>query len=201
MNTPLGDVKPTWDQLCDHVDHPYPSPLSLSHEWVMVRTTSFSFWQHVGLFKQSSERCIIRTQNRCHKDLRLAWLILTHHHHHHHHLHRQQLLPYHTPWERVSGFLIRLSLSLFLVRFLGWQELFSNSHLSVLRECNPRVWSLFTRTSFPPGFHENHLIWMDASLIVPWASMSLLASNNLDQPPPPDHLENLLISVEWTRSI
>jgi hypothetical protein len=36
MNSPLGGVKPSWDQLCVCVDHPYPLPLS--HDYCMVRT-------------------------------------------------------------------------------------------------------------------------------------------------------------------
>ncbi len=124
-----------------------------------------------------------------------AWLVLTHH------LHQEKLLLYQTPWERVSWLLFRLSLCLFLVRFLGHQELFSNSHLSIIRESSLWFRPLFTRTSLLPGHHENHLICVDSSLIVPWASLRLLASDNKDKPPPSDHLENLLIWVDLIKVI
>ncbi len=57
------------------------------------------------------------------------------------------------------------------------------------------------RTSLQPGHHKNHLIWVDSSLMVHWASLRLLASNNKDQPAPPDHLQNLLIQVDAIKVI
>jgi hypothetical protein len=86
-------------------------------------------------------------------------------------------------------------------RVFGCQELFSNSHLSVLRESSPWVRPLFTQTSLPPGYHENHLIWMASSLIVLELVLRLLTSDNKDQPPLPDHLKNLLIGVDSTKVI
>jgi hypothetical protein len=76
-NTGMGSIKPSWDQLCIHVDRPYPSypsPSPLSLDWSMVRTgpplsLSLSFGWHVGLFKLSPEHCFISPQNRCHMDL------------------------------------------------------------------------------------------------------------------------------------
>jgi hypothetical protein len=45
-----------------------------------------------------------------------------------------------------------------------------------------------------PDYHENHLIKVDLSLIVFLELvLRLLASDNKDQPPSPDHLENHLI--------
>jgi hypothetical protein len=127
----------------------------------------------------------------------LVWLVLTHHH-----LHWQQLPLFQTPRERVSWLLFRLSLCLFSVRFFGCQELWSdNSHLSAIRECSPRLLPPFTRTSLPPVYHKNHLISVDSSLMVTWASLRLLASNNKDQPPLPDHLKKRLIWVDLIKMI
>jgi hypothetical protein len=59
-----------------------------------------------------------------------------------------------------------------------------------------------TRTSLPPDYHENHLNWVDSSLIVFFELiLSLLASDKKDQPPPPDCLENLLIWVDLIKMI
>jgi hypothetical protein len=46
-----------------------------------------------------------------------------------------------------------------------WNDLFSKSHLSIIRECNP------------PDHHKNHLNWVDWSRMVPWASSRLLVSD------------------------
>ncbi len=62
-------------------------------------------------------------------------------------------------------------------------------------------WAFIFADSLPFGHHENHLIWVDSSLMVPWASMRLLVSNNKDQPPPPDHLQNVLIWVDLIKVI
>ncbi len=51
-----------------------------------------------------------------------------------------------TPRKRVSWLLVRLSLCLFLVRFLGCLELCSNSHMTFPKGCSPWVWPQFTWT-------------------------------------------------------
>ncbi len=117
---------------------------------------------------------------------------------------------------------------------LGCLELFSNSYLSVFWP--PGNWS-----SLPSDYHENHLIWVDSSLIVPlgfsfrkyspwvaagqsvqppawpsqelsslsglepddplWLVLRLLSSNNKDQPPLPNCLENHLILADSIKVI
>ncbi len=144
----------------------------------------------------SSEKEFFSTQNRCHMDLWSVWLVLTRHH-----LYWQQLLLHQNPRERVSWLLSRVSLCLFPVRFLRCQELLSNSYLSINREYSSWVWPLFTWTSSHLAIIENHLIWVDSSLMVPWASLRLLASDNKEQPPLPDHLKNLLIWVDSIKVI
>ncbi len=67
-----------------------------------------------------------------------------------------------------------------------------------LREGSPGVQPPLMRTSLPPGYHENHLIWVNLSLMVLWDILRLLDSDHKDQPPLPDHLKNLLI---WVYSI
>ncbi len=110
---------------------------------------------HEGRFKLNSEHCFIR--NHYQRDLCSAWSVLIHHHH----IHWHQLLFIRTPRKRVSWLLVRLSLCLFLVRFLGCLELCSNSHMTFPKGCSPWVWPQFTWTICPPGYHENHLIWVD----------------------------------------
>ncbi len=61
-------------------------------------------------------------------------------------------------WERVSCLSFRLSLCLLPSRSLGFLESFSNSPLSVF-------YPPLTQSSLPPGHHENHLIWVDSSLM------------------------------------
>ncbi len=56
--------------------------------------------------------------------------------------------------------LSRLSLCLFLVKPLGFLELFSTSHVG-------RLWPLLMRFSPPLGHHEDHLISVDYSLMTP----------------------------------
>jgi hypothetical protein len=92
-----------------------------------------------------------------------------------------------TPWERVNWLSFRLLLCLFSVRLLACPELFSNSHLSVVRECSPWVWPLLTWTSLPPGYHKNHLIWVDSSLIVFWLSFEIHGLRQQGSAPPPPH--------------
>ncbi len=96
-----------------------------------------SFARHGCLFKLRPEPCLISTQNRFHMDLWSAWLVLTPHHH----FHRYQLPLHKNPIsERVSWlFCISCHLPSVPVRFIGYLELFSNSPLSVLRECSPWV--------------------------------------------------------------
>ncbi len=65
----------------------------------------------------------------------------------------------------------------------------------------PLTLSLITLTSLIPGHHENHLILVYSSLMVPSASLRLLAPNHKDQPPPPDHLKDLLIWVDSIKRI
>jgi hypothetical protein len=195
MNGPLGGGNPGQGRLCVRVDCLNPSPPSYHMTGVWREPTSLStLVVMVGLFKPSPEYCYVSTQN--HMDLWSVWLVLTHHHH----LHRHQLPFHRTTLERVSWLLGSPSVY-YPVRFLGCLELFSNSHLSVLSECSLWVKPPFNQTSLPPGYHKNHLIWVDSSLIIPWASLRLLASDNKNQPPPPDHLQNLLIWVDSTKMI
>ncbi len=164
------------------------SSLPPYHDWCLVRTNPpLSLVVMVGLHIMRSEQDFFRTENCCHMDLWSACLVLTHHH-----LHWQQLPLYQTPWKRIIWLLFRLFLCLFPIRFLVCQELISNSHLSVVRECSPWVLPPFTRTSLPPVHHKNHLIWVDSSLMVPWASIKTLSSHKKDQPPPPDHPRTFL---------
>jgi hypothetical protein len=73
--------------------------------------------------------------------------------------------------------------------------------LSVFWENSLWVSLPFCRPTSHNGHFENHLIWVDLSLMVPWLVLRLLASDNKDQPPPPDYLENLLIWVDLIRVI
>ncbi len=170
------------------------SPFPLSHDWRKVRIAPLSLWWAWLAYSNWVLRKFRQDPESLSHDLWLAWLVLTHHHHH------QQQLPFHqTPQERVRWLLFRLPLCLFKVRFSGCLELFSNSHVSVFRECSPWFWPPLIRTSLPFGHHEYHLFWVDSSLMVPWASLRLLASENKTRGPPlPDHLKNLLI---WKDSI
>ncbi len=153
----------------------FSSPRPPSHDWYKMRTTHpLSFGGHDGLFKLSSEHCFISTQTQCHMDLWSAWLVLTHHHH----LHRHRI-PLHQNPTRKSR-----------------PELFSDSHLSFPRGRSPWVRHLFTRTSLPPGYHGNHLIWVDSSLKVflswfweSWPRFENLGLRYLG-PPPPHHPKN-----------
>jgi hypothetical protein len=88
---------------------------------------------------------------------------------------------------------------LFLFGCLQW---YSNSNLSILRECSPCNWPLFTWTSLPPGYHKNHLIWVDLCLIVFFEIVLRLSTfDKKDQSHPPDCLENLLIWVDSIKMI
>jgi hypothetical protein len=139
----------------------------------------------VGLFKLSLEHRYVSTQNRCHMDLWSAWLVLAHHHH----LHWQQLTLHQNPWERVSWLLFMLSaffqlIGSWLLRVV-FLEFGLRSHgpaylLAIIRT----FWSDWTRA------------WWSLELV-----LRLLASDNKDQPPPPDHLENLLIWVDSIKMI
>jgi hypothetical protein len=70
-----------------------------------------------------------------------------------------------------------------------------------LREHSPWNQLLLTRTSLPPGHHENiwskwTRVWWFLELV-----LRLLASDYKDQPPLPDHHENLLIWVDLIKVI
>ncbi len=67
----------------------------------------------------------------------------------------------------------------FPIRSLGFLEIFFQPSLE-------HFWPPFTRSSLPPGHHENHLIWVDSSFMAPpWASLvlSALAASQDIQPP------------------
>ncbi len=86
-----------------------------------------------------------------------------------------------------------VSLCLFLVRSLGFLELFSNSPL----EC---LWPPLKQSSLLLGHHENHLIWSELNWAwwPPWASLVLSAFGHLSQGPA-SHLTILgTIWSEWT---
>jgi hypothetical protein len=51
------------------------------------------------------------------------------------------------------------------------------------------------QTSLQSGHHENHLIWVDSSLMVPWLSFETLGLQSKG-PASPDHFENLLTRVD-----
>jgi hypothetical protein len=55
--------------------------------------------------------------------------------------------------------------AIFLTRFLGFLEFFSNSPLSIF-------WVPLTSSSLPLDHHKNHLIWVDSSLMVPLSKLS-----------------------------
>jgi hypothetical protein len=131
----------------------------LSHDWCMVRIAlpSLSFGRCGYLFKLIPEPCIVSTQNCCHIDLWSAWLVFTHHHH----FHRHQLPLHKIPTRNSVSwlFLVRLSLAYLSVRFLGRQEMFSNSHLSVLRECSP--WVSFRSHGWVSRLAVTRIIWSE----------------------------------------
>ncbi len=127
-----------------------------------------------------------------------AWFVLTHHHHQ---------IDTNSPFirthrERVSWHLFRLSFCLFFY-WISWlsRVVFSNSHLSVLKERSPWVLPPFTWTSILPGNHENHLIWVYSRLIIFWVSFELLGLQKQGPAPLPDHLENHLIWVDLIKVI
>jgi hypothetical protein len=167
-----------------------------SQDWCMARTYTppplVPWWSWLANIYGVQSPRILRTKNRSHIDMWSAWLVLTYLHHH------WQQLPLHQNPIRKSKFTLdRLSLPFFQSGFLAVRSVFY-SHLSILRECSPPWFQPpFTGTPLPPSHHGNHLIWVDLSLMVPWASLRLSASDNKDQPPRPN-LENLLI---WVHSI
>ncbi len=86
------------------------------------------------LCKLCPGHCFINIQNLCHMDFWSAWLVLTHYQHF------PPTPPSQEPHKRESKLTLFLRLSLaYFLRFLGCLELFSNSHLRVLRECSPWV--------------------------------------------------------------
>jgi hypothetical protein len=98
------------------------------------------------------------------------------------------------PRERVSWtfFLLSLYCTSFLTRSLGFLELFSNSPLSVF-VCH---WS-----SLLPDRYENHLIWVDSSLVVPpWVSLALSTFGFLFWGPASCLTLPRTIWFEWTQS-
>jgi hypothetical protein len=88
----------------------------------------------VGVFKLSYKQGFVSTQNQCHMDLCLAWLVLTCH------LHQQQLPLHRPPW--VDSCLGCHS-ACYTVRLSGCLEFFSKSHLSISslswQDCSPWV--------------------------------------------------------------
>ncbi len=90
------------------------------------------------------------------------------------------------PWKRVNWVFLWGCHSACLNRSPGCRELFSNSLFE----------SFWPRSSLPPDYHENHLIWVDLSLKAPFELP--LATAHLVQPPGPAWLsESHLIWVDW----
>ncbi len=120
---------------------------------------------------------------KCHMNLWSALLVLTHHH-----LHWQRL-PLHQLHEKE--YVVKVSLCLVMVRFLGCLELFSNSHFSIIRVCSPWVGLRVCRPA--SCLAMTRTIWSEWTQ--PWWTLELVfwlfAFDNKDQPPPLHHLENL----------
>jgi hypothetical protein len=157
-----------------------PPPLPVTGAW--VRTDPFPspiFYLAGCLFNLSSKGCLISTQNQCHMDLWSVWLVLTHHH---------PFIDFHSPFTRTlwESRLLPTVFDLF-----GCLELFSNCHLSVLRECSP--WVGFCSHGPASSLTVMRTVWVDSSLTVVFELvLRLLASDKKDQPPLPDRPENHL---------
>ncbi len=52
----------------------------------------------------------------------------------------------------------------------------------ILGEHSPWVWPLLAWTSILPDHHENHLIWVESSLMVPWAGFETLGLRSQNMP-------------------
>jgi hypothetical protein len=118
----LGCVKPSWDQLCAHNDHPYPSPHLIQQDWLPIHT---EFWALNRQYPESLSHGPVIS------------LIGSH----------SSYSPWSEPQERESWLLFRLSFCLLSLRFLGCLELFPNSHL-ILKECSP--WVCLRSNGLPP---------------------------------------------------
>jgi hypothetical protein len=91
-------------------------------------------------------------------------------------------------------------LTRFSVRFLGCQELFSNSHLSIIRECSPWVHPQFIRTSLLDRLAIMRTIWSEWTwawwfIELVWDSWAPITRTSL----PPLNISGTFWS-EWTRS-
>jgi hypothetical protein len=175
MNDSLGGVNPNLGWLCVHFDCLQYFPIT----WLVQgeNRPPLSYWQAWSPCKLSPEHCIISTQKRCHVDLWLGWLVVTHHHNFHRHQFPLHLNP---TRERVSWLLFRLSLCLlFPLDFLAVSGCFPTL---IWASSENVFWvSLHPWTSLLPGYHKNHFIWVDLSLIVLFELvLRLLASHNND---------------------
>jgi hypothetical protein len=148
----------------------------------------FFIWRHDGLLKLSSWHCFISTQNCLrNRPVTIDWLVLTHHHH----LHWHQLPFIWNPMRKSKLTLVLAVTACFLVRFYGCLELFSNSHLSILRERSP---SIGLRSHGQAScLAITWTIWSEWTDNLLELVLRLLAFGNKNQPLPPDHPENHLI--------
>jgi hypothetical protein len=86
---------------------------------------------------------------------------------------------------------------MFKVRFLGFLELFSNSHLE-------HLWPPWIQPSLLPRYHENHLIWVNSSLMTFLeVSLALSAFDHCLRGPAslPDCPKNNLTWVDSIRTV
>ncbi len=154
MNVWLGSVKLSWDLLSIRVDRHNPAPCA----WLVKgenQLPRFSVGGHSWPTQTRSGTKIPYYPYHYRTDLwQWDWFSFINT------IHFNISLSS-TTHEKKYACSFWLSLCLFSVSSLGRLELFSNSHLSVFF-LPPGNWS-----SLPSDYHENHLIWVDSSLIVP----------------------------------
>jgi hypothetical protein len=191
MYSPLGGEKPSWDWLNVCVDCPYPSltPYHMTGVLWELPTPSLvgigwpiktEFWARICQFPELLSHGPVTSLIGSHQSLSSSTTIP----------------PSSSPWERVSRLLLRLSLCFFWVSFLDCLQLFPTllwnldfylqecSSWVGLHFCGPASCLAITRTIWS----EWTRAWWSPELV-----LRLLPSDNKKQPPPPNHLEKLLI--------
>ncbi len=147
-----------------YVDQPYTSPPPL-HSWPFWYVgESFLYW----VLRISPQYIVLLSLN-----------LVTHWCSPHYHLYHQHHLPSssYSKKEKVEPFLA-VTMTIFPLGLLAFRVVFQ-----LALKC---LWPSLTMSSLPPGHHENHLIWVDSSLL---ASLELaqfrapLATSHEVQPP------------------